>query len=270
MLLYLFLMRMFKKAKDQIKEWLYKKHRDFWFFGYYRQLFYFFKYRKFKGKLNLILIYCDGRTGSSVLCEGLAGSERISYDEEIFRKGILHFQSFICGHTMRKPDNWYVLKIKPMHLERMQLKFDDLMRFMDFHNTFKIHLYRELSINRALSSILARERNLYYTHHKLSMPAIALNAHELVKKYYESRKSLDIQKQDVANRDFVAVSYEKHILNSPDFKQLLSDIYAKLRIESAVILPKMQKVVGKDLSKEIRNWPEIQQALQKEGITIEN
>jgi len=261
---------MVKKAKEQIKEWLYKTRRDLWFFGIYRQLFYFFKYRKFKGKLNLILIYCDGRTGSSVLCEGLAASPKISYDEEIFRKGIFHYQSFIYGHAMRTPNNWYVLKIKPMHLERMQLRFDDLMRFMDFHNTFKIHLYRELSINRALSSILARERNLYYTHHKLSMPAIALNTQELVKKYYDSIKSLENQKQDVANRDFVAVSYEKHILHSQDFKQLLSDIYAKLHIESAVILPKMQKVVGKDLSKEISNWLEIKQTLQKEGITIEN
>lgn len=229
-------------------------------FGWHRQLYYLFRYAKSKKRLKFIIVYCHGRTGSTLFCESLGQSKEIIYEDEVLRRKLINPQNFVIGKAAPNPDKWFVIKVKPMHLQRMGISLKVFLGYFDKHQLCKIHLLRKNLFEHAISRILAKERGLYHKRKELKIPAPSpstVSPDMLLNKMKELKGSHAEQKLEVKGMGFSELTYEENLDDSSKLTQAVLAIYQQIGIEEVPKLTDLKKVLDKDLSAEIKNWDEI-------------
>lgn len=257
---------MFKRSKLYKK--LYKWKVDFLYFGYLKQLYYYLRYRNSKVKLNLIFIYCNSRTGSTLLSSALANSSNIYYNQEIFRKKLIDYKSFVTAKALVSRKKWLVIKIKPMHLKRMGLSLDDFLVFLNQHNTYKISLTRACLLRQVISGEIAKKRGLFISSKNIQKNKVDLDASILKKRYWDLKRDVEKQLSEVDGKGFIAIEYQKDLNGKHKLLATISKIYNSIDIIEEPKLPMLKKVVSHSIDDEVNNWKDIENELAKSGIFL--
>lgn len=249
-----------KPRAIRIYSFLYVLVKDWWFYGLWRQLLYLLNYKISKPeKLNILLIYSSGRTGSTVLCSTLSKSQAMKYDDEILRKKLIHYPSFVLGHAQKNKKSWYLIKIKQMNLDRLGVSLTTFIDNLGSQNIYKIHLLRSNEFEHSISRFIAKKRNIYNSKKEVTntKSKIVISFNKLKDKILWQRGENNREKTETKGLDFLNLTYESHISTSNKLIETQELIFKQLGIEGKGAKPEYIKVLSTDLSQEISNWDEI-------------
>jgi len=229
--------------------------RDFWFFGWHRQLWYLMRFWNAKPQGKFVLIYCQGRTGSTFLSSALNQYKTCLYEEEVMRRRLWHYKSFLTGLSFRKPDVWYVVKVKPMHLRNHGIPSRDFLHWIHQHQCVLIHLRREDFFEHGLSKIIAAKRGEYFK--KLSADKLKIDKEYLLEKIAELKEFAQEEKAILGAYGPIEVVYEKDIKPVEAQEATLMKLCKALSIKESYVAPPVFKVLSTNLEDEVLNWDEI-------------
>ncbi len=247
---------------------VYRFYKELMVFGLHRQLWYLLKSRFYKPPQNIILLYCSGRTGSTLLCESLGNCSYINYYAELLRKPLINYKSFIYGWALKNNQNWLVVKVKPMHLDRMGLSLNQFMSSFNNQNLYPIHLIREDHFLHSISGVIAKERGYYHKrkNDEVKFLKVKIDKAYLEEKIFEKKGQLNLENAEVLTcvQKFRTLSYERDLYTSEKLNKTLANIFSDLEINCKPQASNLNKVIATDLSTEIENWDEIKDLKQKE------
>ena len=213
-------------------------------------------------------MFCNGRSGSTYFCNALAGNQQVIYEEEILRRPLFHYPSFVMGKALKNREKWFVMKVKPMHLKRMNLSFDDVYSFVSKHEHFDVHLIRKDYVKQAVSRLVAKKRGLYNTHNTLTLPPLTLQPEQVLAEYSKTKNSVESQLEMLKVYAILTVKYEVDVLPIEGLKKCLLTIYEGLKIGNDITLPANKKVLSGALKDVIENWKEITDYLERNEVNL--
>ena len=239
--------------------WLYKMwsgFRSVLYFSWLRQLYFRGIYNEKLTGLKFVVIYGQGRTGSTLLANALAAHESVCYDQEVLRRPLMHYKSFVQGQAKKMgKDIWYVLKVKPMHLNRLGLSLGGMLRSLGGHQVVLIHLARHNHFEHAISKIIASERNEYAQ--KIMGKKVHINVQYLKDKIDELSNNLQHERDEMKGMEFSGLTYEGDLASAEALELTLNSILEKLGLTRGGQIPKSKKVLSTNLADEILNWEEV-------------
>lgn len=244
--------------KKSLKKRLYRLKallRDFSFYGWHRQLWYFIRFYKTKPNGKFVLIYCQGRTGSTFLSSALNQYDAFLYEEEVMRRRLWHYQSFLTGLWSRNPNVRYMVKVKPMHLRNQGVPIQEFLSWMNRQQSVLIHLKREDFFEHALSKIIAAKRSEYFR--KISSEKLEIDCTYLREKIDELKRFAQDEIDSLKAYKVIQVVYEKDIKPASVQSATVLNILYTLDIREDYVAPPVYKVLSKNLEDEILNWEEV-------------
>ncbi|MFY0674673.1 MAG: hypothetical protein JXQ87_14835 [Bacteroidia bacterium] len=249
-----------KIKANRMYYFLHRKFKDWWFYGLWRQILYFaiFSIKK-PEKLKILLIYTSGRTGSTVLCSTLSNSKAFEYEEEILRKKLIHFPSFVLGHAQKKRGSWYILKVKQMNLSRLDTTLVTFISELGNQFIYKVHLFRKNEFEHSISRFIAEKRNIYNSKKtpNTKQPKVNISYSNLREKIYWQKRENTLEKLETKGLEFIKLTYEDDICTSDKLICTQKLLFKALGVDENAVEPEYKKVLSKDLSQEILNWNEI-------------
>lgn len=241
---------------------------------YYLKIYFlhFKKYRKTNSKR--VLIFAQGRTGSTLLEHLLCSTSYFKKGGEILGgKGtkIGYPYQYVTGLANAESKNNFIFHLKIYHLTRdRQRKIEPAV----FLNKLQkdgwkiIYLHRKNILNHVLSNRIAEERKAYHKYdNKEERIKLHLDPIDL-KKAIETRKQFDRSElKALANIDFFKINYENDLQDQDNQQNTINNILDYLGLEkrqSHTGLKKINKSSQKDI---IQNYKEIVSLLNEENLS---
>ena len=218
---------------------------------------------------NNFVIFCRGRTGSSLLVQFLNSNEKIHCDGEILRSPVDSPLSVVIDSESHWTRRIYGFKLLSAHLRR--LKKDNDIEPLDFMSSlvrrdFKIiYLKRENTLRQALSNLYAKHRKKYHNNRKdAKKPFVKFSVDpDLLIKTIDDSKNLGRYEDWVLKGfPYLRITYEDDLLPSDSHQNTIDKISKYLDIPSMKGRAWAQKITPSKLSDLVENYQEIKLSLK--------
>jgi LPS sulfotransferase NodH len=233
-----------------------------------------------KNKNKKVVIFAQGRTGSTVLEKLLDSTGYFSSNGEILGASwILFPYMYVEGLSKLKSNNNFLFHVKIYHLNRdrrFKVNPEKFLRKLHKNGWTIIYLKRENKLNHVISTWLAEQRNLYHLTNNASTinkPSIIDKTPTEVLNGIKQRKYFDEQEQEVLkNIPHIKIVYEKDLQSPEVHQKTVNKILNKLNLPPKKASTSLKKIVTKKQSEILKNYDEICEVLKKEGFDnyIEN
>lgn len=246
----------------------YRIWRNIYYFNWIRQFYFFLRFTAMPVNGKYLVVYCSGRTGSTVLAQALASHAGIVYEEEVLRRRVWHPRTFLMGHAAKHPYAWYLVKVKPMHLNPLQMDLAQLIHALRPREYIGIHLYRHNLVNQAISLVMAKSTGVFQSAGGRPIEKVWLDPALLLKTVGNNADSLSIQMQQAEHLGFTSICYEQDIQYPDDLARTVHHIHKKLGLDPVFVPPRIKKIMPINPNEVITNWADIKDSLEKAGYHV--
>lgn len=242
-------------------------------------ILYLRKNRKSNSKRKRVLIFAQGRTGSTLLDTLICSTSYFKQRGELLsgkkRNKIKFPYLFITGLTNVKPKNNFVFHLKIYNLTKdREINGERKIDPAVFLNKLQkdgwkfIYLHRKNKLNHVLSNKIATKRKVFHQYDDQEEKfKLHLNPIE-VKEAIEERKCFDsAELKALANIDFIQINYEDDLENSDNHQKTINYILDFIGLKNRkchTLLKKINKSSQKDV---IENYEEVISFLKEEGMS---
>lgn len=231
---------------------------------------YFFKQKK--PNQVRVVIFAQGRTGSTLLESLICASGHFQKKGELLdtvRGEILFPMHFIRGLSKRKPDENFIFHIKVYQLTRDRKRPVDPSIFLNtlYNDGWKIiYLKRRNKVKHALSNIVAETRGAYHKfEHKNEMLSIDINIDRFVNLVNDRCKFENLEENILKDLDYLEIVYEDDLEKNETQQQTVNRILDYLGLERRKVSTEYKKVNTRPLSDLISNYDEFVERMEQEG-----
>ncbi|WP_353930089.1 hypothetical protein WJM97_17570 [Okeanomitos corallinicola TIOX110] len=208
------------------------------------------------------VIFSQGRTGSTLLCDLLNSHPKLHCDREILYDHVFFPNSYINGKSKNSSKSIYGFKVKIYQLTQVQ-KIKDPKYFLEnlHKNNWKIiYLKRDNLFRHALSNLVALNKNQY--HLKVSQELkekskINVDCELLIEIMSKREKFLKEEADVLRNIPHITITYEDDLLRQKQHQNTLNNIFDFLDIDSHLIGTTLLKIVPDNLESIIENYEEV-------------
>jgi hypothetical protein len=129
-----------------------------------------------------------------------------------------------------------------------------------------IHIYRENTVQQALSYLVAYKTNHWHLWpgKKTEIPKVAISTRELKERINLFDGNKAIEKQWLIHFNHFEVNYEKNLAEKSQWQQTADNIFAFLGIEPAHVSATLNKTYPLPYSEMIENYDELLQSVQSQ------
>lgn len=222
----------------------------------------------FSSESNFV-VFCRGRTGSTLLVQLLNSNDKIQCDGEILRESVDSPLSVVIESSRQSTRQIYGFKLLSAHLRR--LKRDNNIEPLDFMNNlvergFKIiYLRRENILRQALSNLYAQHRKKYHNDRKdAKKPFVkfSVDTNLLIKAMDDSEQLRIYENWVLKYLPYLKITYEDDLLPSNSHQNTIEKVSKYLNIEPVKGRHWAQKITPSNLSDFLENHEEITLSLK--------
>ena len=211
------------------------------------------------------VIFCQGRTGSRLLCDLLDKHPDIQCDQEILR--IPRWNPFYFALGKRNRAQRVVLygfKVKIYQLRNQQNTApSEFIHTLSDQRWKVIYLWRQNVLRHSLSGHMAAAKNLWHAEEESEEQkakveeAVFIDPDALLRDAYKRRVWLKEERDILKGINFFEVNYENDLLTQDDRERTLPQLFDFLGVVPKVFQPDTVRTSKKDLSKQIKNYEEV-------------
>ena len=221
-----------------------------------------------KGAKNKFVIFCHGRSGSTLLLNLLNSHPDIDCDGEILSRKVFSPSMLIKCRSLITSKRNYGFKLLSYQLRDIQ-KVGNPKKFMeDLHsNGYKIIFLRRSNMLRLVLSVMYAEFRNEWHHKKTDGKVIQNKMHvdveEMMKRLRESDETYNFESDVMRDIPHIPISYERDLENSQSHSTTVRNIAEFLGISFSIPSnPSIVKITPKGLDGFIENVDEVKQALK--------
>ncbi|MBE9126705.1 MULTISPECIES: Stf0 family sulfotransferase [unclassified Coleofasciculus] len=240
-----------------------KKRREFVAYG--RTLL-----KKANNPTNKFVIFCQGRTGSTLLYSLLNSHPKIHCDDEILENRVLFPVLYVEGRCAKIKQPVYGFRVKIYQLINNQGKNPEAFLFNLHKNGWKIiYLKRKNILRQAVSRMLANRKNQWHLtsqDKKNKTPSKAyIDCDELIKQIQDGEMYLEKEKEvlDNLNLPYITILYEDDLLKTEKHQETLNRIFDYLGLSSIPVKTQLVRTTSDQLSDFIENYEEVVKAVRQ-------
>jgi LPS sulfotransferase NodH len=226
------------------------------------------------------IIFGQSRSGSTLLVEILNCHPQIRCDGELFRhaqwqdkRHMARVKQFPFPWVVRRAraagSDGYGFKLFLYHLPRMRLALGGFALL----GWKLIHLYRENSVEQALSRILAAKRQLFHVRGDAESPdqarPVRIEVNHFASVLDNRRVWTARERQLIDRHEHLDLCYERDLADSANWQQTADRIATFLGVErfQPQGIP-LRRVVQRPYGELIENYAELESYLENEGLGL--
>lgn len=226
-----------------------------------------------KKEYKKFLIFAQGRTGSTVLTDLLHSHTDIFMYDEIFNKRIIKhinkpvaYANTLVRLQYRSPVVGFKVKVYQLTKEHDLDPKKTLQRFLQ--DGWKIiYLERENKLDHALSNMIANQRGAFHhTEHtgsaveQLTLELTYDDLREKIERRIERTKQ---EQKALEGIPYCHIIYEQDLLRAEHHQETANRIFDYLEIPRLKVSTKFKKINNKSRKDLVKNWDEIEKALEQ-------
>lgn len=208
------------------------------------------------------VIFCQGRTGSSLLRSLLNSHPDVRCEGEILVDPVAEPIEFL-RETARNPARpVFGFKVKIYQLTDAQ-KVDP----REFLSELRVQSYRIIYLRRnnllrhAISNTFAEARRSYHDRSTGPRPSLAVDPAQLIGVMQRRQKHLDNEAVVLEGFEYLTVEYERDLLDPRQHQPTADRVFAFLGLEPVSVATDLSRSVSGSLSDRIANYDELAAAL---------
>lgn len=228
-----------------------------------------------KKKVQKIVIFAQGRTGSSLLENLIANSSDISRNGEIlaklhspFQRKIISPIKFVEGLSRyRNRDIIFHVKIYHLLDEQNQNPFRFFQKLSEY-GWKVIYLRRDNKLNHAISNIVAERRNSFHNfNNDVKLNRFNIDIDEL-DRWIKYRQKYEAIEKDVMKEidNYLELSYEDDLEDSENHEETIRKVFNYISLPYSFRQSNYKKVVNKSIKDIALNYDEIADYLKKNQL----
>lgn len=214
-----------------------------------------------------VVIYAQGRTGSTLLEELLASTGHLDRFRELVapeRPPVRWPRAYVEGRS-RRHGAGFVWHCKPYHLtvdrDRTGLPRvspTELLGRLHDDGWQVVHLRRRDLVRHALSGMVAAHRGAHLSREgdDAAEPTITVDREQLTGIVERRREHQDRERRDLTGIDHVDVTYEDDLVDADDHQATVDRIMAALGLPSAPVRTSLRRINARPLSEIVANYDE--------------
>lgn len=216
------------------------------------------------------VVFCQGRTGSRLLCDLLDKHPDIHCDEEILSIPRWSAFHFALGKRNRAQGvTLYGFKVKIYQLTNQQdIAPSGFIRTLSNREWQVIYLWRRNVLRHSLSGHMAAAKNLWHAEKESNEQkskiekAVYIDPDALLRDAYKRRMWLKEERSILEGINFFEINYEDDLLTQEDRARTLPQLFEFLGVAPRVFQPDTVRTSKKDLSKQISNYEEVENRIK--------
>ena len=224
-----------------------------------------------KNTAKRFVIFCQGRTGSTLLCNLIHKHPAIYCDQEILSKPRWRALHFVLGKRNRAQEvTLYGFKVKFYQLTNQQdIAPDRFVRTLSNRGWKVIYLWRRNVLRHSISGHMAAAKNLWHAKKNSDdqkskvEKAVHIDPDALLRDAYQRRIWLKKERSALEGINFFEINYEDDLLTQDDRARTLPQLFDFLGVVPKVFQPDTVRTSKKDLSEQISNYAEVVDCVEK-------
>jgi LPS sulfotransferase NodH len=208
------------------------------------------------------VIFCGGRTGSTLLVSILNNHPSIQCEGELFQVPILFPQTFVNCRSALSEKHVYGFKLLTYQLleffnKRKPVEFLSALARMGFKI---IYLRRENILRRAISNIYARQINEFHrldTGKENDRQMITLDLDQLSTWLRWLENAEYIETDCLSHLSYLKLTYEKDLVREESHQDTLDRVVEYLDVPHAEVKASLRKITPDHLTEFIENYSEL-------------
>lgn len=220
--------------------------------------------RWIRGGQRGVLVYAQGRSGSTLLGDLLASHPQIVYEDEILYHPVRFPRAFVMARRAQHPWSWYAFHVKPYQLSEDQHVLDQArwLRSMVRLGWRIVHLRRLNLVHQVISNVRAHDGGIYHARQRGErLGPIEVNIDQVLQ-YVRIRAQLaQVEEHALVGLPHVAVTYEDDLLPVAARQAALNRIFDQLGLVRTPVSTDLRRLGSDRLEDIISNAVELRAAL---------
>ena len=208
------------------------------------------------------VIFCQGRTGSSLLRSLLNNHPDVRCEGEILAEPVADPIQFLAATAAGSAKAVFGFKVKIYQLTDAQNT--DPRVFLDQlrDRSYKIiYLRRNNLLRHAISNTFAEARRSYHDRSTGPRPSLAVDPEQLIGVMQRRQAHLDNEAVVLGGFDYLTIEYEKDLLDPAQHQPTADRVFGFLGVEPVSVGTDLSRSVSGSLSDRIANYDELVAAL---------
>ena len=224
------------------------------------------------GGIGNILIYAQGRTGSTLLESLLCSTERFDGFHEALNtvtREVIYPVRYLRGLARLNAPRRIVVHVKPMHLcedRRKSVNETSFLKAMTEDGWIVLHVVRRDVIKQTLSLFLAEARGRFHNMESSSEDIQFDVSPELFLKRVKARRaSIIAERTALTGIPYLPVSYEDDLEDPTQHQLTIDRLMVQMGREPCEVATKLRRFTTHTAEHYIRNFDELQAHLSANG-----
>jgi LPS sulfotransferase NodH len=209
------------------------------------------------------VIFCQGRTGSSLLRSLLNSHPAVRCEGEILADPVADPLKFLeeTARSSAKPVFGFKVKIYQL-ADAQNVDPQEFLGDLRDRSYRIVYLRRNNLLRHAISNTFAEARRSYHDRSAGPRPSLTVDPGQIIGVMQRRQKHLENEAAVLEGFDFLTVDYEKDLLDPMQHQSTADRVFTFLGIEPAAVETDLSRSVSGSLSERIANYDELAAALE--------
>lgn len=209
------------------------------------------------------VIFCQGRTGSSLLRSLLNNHPDVRCEGEILAEPVGDPIQFLATTAKSSTKSVFGFKVKIYQLTDTQhVDPTDFLKALQDQAYKIIYLHRSNLLRHAISNTFAEARQSYHDRSIGPRPSLTVDPEQLIGVMQRRQAHLDNEAVVLEGFDHLTLEYEKDLLDPAQHQPTADRVFAFLGIEPVSVETDLSRSVSGSLADRITNYEELATALE--------
>ena len=215
------------------------------------------------------VVFAQGRTGSTLLCDLLSSGGTIQCEKELLRHNVRYPSAYVDGLSRHSKRSTYGFKVKLYHLtDDQHMCPRHFLEKMHDHGWKLIYLYRQNLFRQVLSVLVRNHRKA--AHYRpstgpLVMPKLEVCTTDLARRIKRRRELLQAEAEILQDLPHTSLSYERNLRDTDEHQATVDRLCGYLGVAATPVRTKYARITGNDWRKIVVNAAEIESKLRSIG-----
>jgi LPS sulfotransferase NodH len=209
------------------------------------------------------VVFCQGRTGSSLLRSLLNNHPEVRCEGEILADPVADPIEFLAetAHSPAKPVFGFKVKIYQL-TDAQNVDPREFLGELRDRSYRIIYLRRNNLLRHAISNTFAEARQSYHDRSTGPRPSIAVDPAQLIGVMQRRQQHLEDEAVVLEGFDYLTVEYERDLLNPRQHQPTADRVFAFLGLDPVSVGTDLSRSVSGSLADRIANYDELVAALE--------
>lgn len=211
-----------------------------------------------------VIVYAQGRSGSTLLGDLLGCHPEIVYEDEILYDPVRFPRAFVLAQRARHPRSWYAFHVKPYQLSEDQRVADQArwLRSMARLGWRIVHLRRTNLVHQVLSNARAQAAGTYHARHPgQRLGPIEVDPAAVLEHVGRRYRMWSIEDDALAGLRHVSLIYEDDLLPEDARQPALDRVFDHLGLPRVPVSTDLRRLGADHLEDLVANADELRAAL---------